>query len=201
MSRVSRALRVLTLAGTAVAGLIGTHLLDYVLVIPDHAARHGLLAATGHGYLGMAVGLAFAAAIMAGASSVVLGLRHGSRGFAAPLAFGQVALRLVLLQSAGFLLLELGERLATGVPAHHLYDPVVIVGTLLQALAAVTGATILVALARGGELVGRALSAAPVFARESSSFDPPPIDLFPVVRHLSRTGPIRAPPALLASRT
>jgi hypothetical protein len=196
MTRASRSLRIFTLVGTALAGLVGAHLLDYFLVLPDAASRHAVLAETGHGYMGLALWLAVASAIMAGVTSVALGIRRGSGSADEPLAFGSLAWRLVVLQPAGFLVLELVERIAAGVPAHHLLEPVIAVGVLLQALVALIGAAILVALARGGELVGKALSRRSDFERAASSFNVPRY-LVPSGRRFSRPGPIRAPPALL----
>jgi hypothetical protein len=167
-------------------------------VLPDAASRHAVLAETGHGYMGMAIGLAVASAVMAAIACFALGIRRGTGGADAPLAFTSLAWRLVLLQPAGFVLLEVGERLAAGVPAHHMLDPVIVVGTLLQAVAAVIGAAILVVLARGGELVGKAVSGRANFEHAASSFEPPR-EVVPSVRHLLRPGPIRAPPAHLAS--
>ena len=197
MSRVSRSLRNFTLAVTALAGLVGAHLLDYFLVLPDATSRHAALAETGHGYMGLAIWLAVASAIMAGVTSMALGFRRGVGRAGEPLAFSSLAWRLVALQPAGFLVLELVERIAAGVPAHHLLDPVIAVGVLLQALVALIGAAILVALARGGELVGNALSRISDFERAASSFEVPRY-LVPSGRRFSRAGPIRAPPKLLA---
>jgi hypothetical protein len=197
MSRASRVLRVLTVAGTALAGLVGAHLLDYLLVLPDAASRHAVLAETGHGYMGMAIWLAVASAVMAAITCFALGIRRGTGGADAPLAFRSLAWRLVLLQPAGFVLLEIGERVAAGVPAHHLLDPIIAVGVLLQPIVALVGAAILVVLVRGGELVGEALSASRDFGRAASSFDLP-LYLVPSGGRFSRPGSIRAPPALLA---
>lgn len=198
MSRASRSLRILTLAGTALAGLVGAHLLDYFLVVPDAASRHAVLAETGHSYMGLAIWLAVASAIMAGVTSVALGIRRGTGGPEAQPAFGFLAWRLVLVQPAGFLLLELVERIAAGVPAHHLFDtPVIAVGAILQAIVAVIGAAILVFLARCGQLVAKALSGRGDFERTGSGFDLP-LNLVPSGGRFSRPGPIRAPPTLLA---
>ncbi|MGH2556622.1 MAG: hypothetical protein ACRDHO_13015 [Actinomycetota bacterium] len=197
MTRASRSLRILILAGTALAGLVGAHLLDYFLVLPDATSRHAVLAETGHGYMGLAIWLAVASAIMAGVTSIALGLRRGAGRAGEPLAFGSLAWRLVALQPAGFLVLELVERMAAGVPAHHYLDPIIAVGVLLQAIVALIGAAILVVLARGGELLGKVLSRNERFERTGSGFGPR-LEVSLLGRRLSLPGPIRAPPALLA---
>jgi hypothetical protein len=184
---MSRALRSLVLFATALAGLVGGHLLGYLFAVPDAGERDALLARTGHSYLSKAVIVALAATIVAGAAASVLGAARARRPGRGPLSYRSVAIHLVALQLTGFLLLELAERLLVGIPGADLLGPVLVLGLPLQALVAAAGALVLILVARTAEAVVRAL-ARPGFPAEAQPAAPPA----PVDRPLPRT-PLASP--------
>jgi hypothetical protein len=184
---MSRALRSVVLFATALAGLVGGHLLGYVFAVPDAGQRDTLLARTGHSYLSKALIVALAATIVAGAAASVLGAARARRPGRGHLSYRGVAVRLAALQLTGFLLLEVAERLFAGIPGADLLGPVLILGLPLQALVAAAGALVLVLVARTAERVVRAL-ARPGFPAEAPPTGPPA----PVERPLPRT-PLASP--------
>jgi hypothetical protein len=193
---MSKALRAVVLFATALAGLVGGHLLGYLFAIPNAGARDTLLASTGHSYLSKALIVASAAAIVAGATASLLGAARARTPGRGSLSYRSVALHLAGLQLSGFLLLEVAERLLAGVQGPDLLSPVLIVGLPLQAVVAAAGALVLVLVARTAEAVVRAFAAA-TFPAEVPSAAPSP----PVERPLPRTplaSPriIRGPPLL-----
>ena len=184
---MSRALRAAVLFATALAGLVGGHLLGYLFAVPDAGARDALLARTGHSYLSKALIVASASAIVAGAAASVLGAARARRSERGPLSYRSVALHLAALQLSGFLLLEVGERVMAGAPGPDLLSPVLILGLPLQALVAAVGALVLILVARAAEAVVRALAGV-MFPADASPEAPPP----PIERPLPRT-PLLSP--------
>jgi hypothetical protein len=153
-SRIRR-LRWLTLFGASFLGLVGAHLLGYALIEPGSAARSAFLAETGHGYLSRLTEVAVAAGILAGLSSALLAIlrsRTGGGGLSLP----EMAFRLMGLQVAGFLVLELLERTLSGAPVDGL-AAVLAVGTPLQVILAWAGATLISLLERAVEAVAISL--------------------------------------------
>jgi hypothetical protein len=152
--------RRLPLAGAAVAGAVAGHGLAYALAVPQPGPRLALLAGSGHQYWSAAI----AAAIVLGlgslgatlARSFRAGLRPGGRPAGEPP--GRLAARLALLQVTIYLVQELIERLAAGVP---LWGPVdgrlLLTGVTVQLLVAAGLALALAWAGRVAEVAGRAL--------------------------------------------
>jgi hypothetical protein len=152
--------RRLPLAGAAVAGAVVGHGLAYALAVPEPGRRLAVLAGSGHAYWSAAI----AAAIVLGlvslgatlARSFNAGLRPGDQPSTEPL--GRLAGRLALLQVTIYLVQELIERAAAGVP---LGGPVngrlLLTGIAVQLLVAGALALGLAWAGRVAEVAGRAL--------------------------------------------
>jgi hypothetical protein len=152
--------RRLPLAGAAVAGAVLGHGLAYALAVPEPGRRLAVLAGSGHAYWSAAIaaaivlGLASLGATLAG--SFRAGLRPGGRAAAEPL--GRLAGRLALLQVTIYLLQELIERAAAGVPLGGPVDGrLLLIGIAVQLLVAVVVALGLAWAGRVAEVAGRAL--------------------------------------------
>src|SRR5438045_3715558 len=100
------------LAAFAAAGLVGAHVLAYVIALPDAAVRAAMLRGTGHGYLSAAGVVAVLAAIFGSFAAAALGARSGR---AAPVAWRHAALRIAAVQTAAFVVLEIAERAAVNI--------------------------------------------------------------------------------------
>jgi hypothetical protein len=169
--------RRLPLAGAAVAGAVVGHGVAYALAVPEPGRRLAVLAGSGHAYWSAAI----AAAIVLGLVSLVAtlarsfhaGLRPGGRTAAEPM--GRPAGRLALLQVTIYLVQELIERTAAGVP---LGGPVngrlLLTGVAVQLLVAVVLALGLAWAGRVAEVAGRALR-----RRRRRRLDPRPARLRP----------------------
>jgi hypothetical protein len=96
--------------GITAGGVLAGHWLTYLIVRPDHHDRAALLAATGHGYLGAVVEVAWLVALVAIAGAFLSGL---ARSDATP-SLRSVALRLAAFQLGAFVMLEIGERAVAG---------------------------------------------------------------------------------------
>jgi hypothetical protein len=189
-------LRAVVLFAMAGAGLVGGHLLGYVFAVPDARARRAVLAWSGHGYLSKALLLAVASALLAGFAAAILGtIRIRGRN---SLRFGDLAVRLSVLQSTGFLVLEVCERLLAGVPVSDLWGPVVALGVPLQALVAVVGALALLAIARVAEVVARALAPSPPGSNATVEVSPNLPRLAPPRPHVT-SRVTRGPPTAVAA--
>jgi hypothetical protein len=152
--------RRLPLAGAAVAGAVVGHGFAYALAVPEPGRRLALLAGTGHQYWSAAI----AAAIVLGLGSFGatlgrsfrIGLAAGGRS--APEPPGRLVGRLALLQVTIYLVQELIERAAAGVP---LGGPVngrlLVSGVAVQLLVAAALAVALGWAGRVAEVAGRAL--------------------------------------------
>jgi hypothetical protein len=152
--------RRLPLAGAAVAGAVVGHGLAYALAVPEPGRRLAVLAGSGHAYWSAAI----AAAIVLGlaslgatlARSFRAGLRTGGRPDGEPLA--RLAGRLALLQVTIYLVQELIERAATGVPLGGPVDGrLLLTGIAVQLLVAALLALGLAWAGRVAEVAGRAL--------------------------------------------
>jgi hypothetical protein len=169
--------RRLPLAGAAVAGAVIGHGLASALAVPEPGRRLAVLAGSGHAYWSAAI----AAAIVLGlgslgttlARSFNAGLRPGDRPAGEPV--GRLAGRLALLQVAIYLVQELIERAAAGVP---LGGPVngrlLLTGIAVQLLVAGALALGLAWAGRVAEVAGRALR-----RRRLGRPDPRPVRLRP----------------------
>jgi hypothetical protein len=152
--------RRLPLAGAAVAGAVAGHGLAYAVAVPQPGPRLALLAGSGHQYWSAAI----AAAIVLGlgslgatlARSFRAGLRSKGRPPGDPL--GRLAARLAVLQVTIYLVQELIERLAAGLPVlGPVDDRLLFVGVGVQLLVAAALAVGLAWAGRVAEVAGRAL--------------------------------------------
>lgn len=187
----------LSVALLAATGLLAAHALDYGLLIRDPVYRQHVLDSTGHGYLPEAGGLALLAFVVASALGWALGFGDGLRAGGRRPSFGWLVRRLGALQVAGFVALEIVERVQSGVPLHHLLSPLLPMGVLLQVAVAVVGALLLGLLWRTGAWVARAF-APPRPRRVPRVLRPAAGATVPAVRILSVSASPRGPPAVLA---
>jgi len=193
----SRFVRAAILAAAAFCGLVGAHVLDYVILFRDPARRLGLLHQSGHAYFGRAIEFAIASAILAAVGSLAFGYAcaHGRPGRRAPVR--RQILVLVLIQSGGFVALEAAERALTQAAATH-FLKVTLLGVFLQAIFAAVSVVIFTVLERAGELIARALASRSL-ARSRVLTIAGPHEVAPkAAAGLSRASP-RAPPLALAS--
>jgi hypothetical protein len=190
-----RATRPVPTAAAAVAGAVAGHTLAYALAVPGASARAALLAETGHGYWPAAVAVALVLGVAALVATVSSRFRLGlARVPAAGPRPGSLAARLALLQSGIYLVQELLERVASGMPPWSLlHDRALAIGLPLQlALAAVVAAVLLLA-GCAAEAAGRVLArrSAPRGARGRSVWPAPRRPATPPARGVPG---IRAPP-------
>ena len=152
--------RRLPLAGAAAAGAVVGHGLAYALAVPQPGRRLAVLAGSGNGYWSAAIAAASVLGLASLGATLVrsfhAGLRPGGRTAAEPM--GRPAGRLALLQVTIYLVQELIERAAAGVP---LGGPVngrlLLTGVAVQLLVAVVLALGLAWAGRVAEVAGRAL--------------------------------------------
>ena len=142
-----------TLALFAAAGLVGAHVVAYVIALPDAAVRSAVLRMTGHGYFSAAVVVATVAGIFGSAAAAAVGFRGGRR--APPIRWRAAALRIALVQVGAFCVLEFAERAAAGGPV-SLSPKLLAVGVAVQIAIAVVAAIVLVLIARVATLAARA---------------------------------------------
>jgi hypothetical protein len=169
--------RRLPLAGAAVAGAVVGHGLAYALAVPEPGRRLALLAGSGHAYWSAAIATAIVLGLVSLGATLArhfrAGLRTGGRP-AEPL--GRLVARLALLQVTIYLVQELIERAAAGVP---LGGPVngrlLLTGIVVQLLVATGLALGLAWAGRVAEVAGRALR-----RRRHAHPDPHPARLRPV---------------------
>lgn len=197
MNRRGYRLRLLTLFASAAAGLVGAHLLGYLVVAPEDSARSFLLTSTGHGYLSRAITLAVASAILAGLTSAVLGVLRASRPGWSGAGWPGLAVRLSILQVAGFLALEVAERVLAGAPLADLGGPVLAVGVPLQVVVAMLGAAVLALIERAAAAVATSLGRTSLPGTQRSRPSLLPSDPGPSGPTVWASPAIRAPPGLL----
>lgn len=161
-----RPLRAVSVAGLAFAGVMGGHAVAYWLTVPDAHHRSTLYAETGHGYLPSASWIA----IVLGLSALAAGIAHGfvARTPSRRARFGCAALSMVGLQTGAFVLVEIFERLAGGSGLGTLSLTLLVVGVLVQAIAACLAALLLVGLRKLGSAF-RGSRRASVAARRSAT--------------------------------
>lgn len=194
-----RRLRFVTLFLTALSGLVGGHLVGYALLAPGEAARDQLLSTSGHGYLTRLTAIAVGSAILAGLGSVALGLLRQRDVAGGASGVRPVAIRLIGLQVAGFLCLEVLERALAGAPLGGL-PAVLAIGLPVQAVVAWVGAALLAFIERAAEVVAGALRPPLPLAKDRYRRPVPPKDRRPAGLLPRRLRAIRAPPALLLVR-
>ena len=193
----SRVLRTGILAGAAMLGLAGAHVLDYFLLYRDPVIRAGLLQQTGHAYFGKAFEFAIASAVLAVVGTFAFGvLRARDHRVERPSPWRAAAI-LALIQSGGFVALEAGERIVVNAHAGQLLK-VTLLGVVLQVIVATLSAFVLSVIERAGTLVARALAGNPLVRRAVVAIVRPRDVIRPRLLLLSRASP-RAPPLALNS--
>lgn len=187
-SRAARGLSV------AVAGLFVGHLLVYRLIAPNALQRAVLLASTGHAYLPPALAAGAALAGMGAIASFLLAFRRGRgalRGRRSTLLWASVLP--AVAQAGAFVVLEVAERLLSGVPLGGLFL-ILPVGILLQLAVGGLGGLLLFGIDLAGEGAGRLWARGrplPPAARANPSMPGPPAA--PVFYRAAAWG-IRGPP-------
>jgi hypothetical protein len=160
-------LRALGTGVLAFAAVVLTHGLTYAGLEPAAVLREAWLAASGHGYLPAAGALAFAIAV--GATGVVFTAGAAGR----ILTFRSRFPRLLALQSAGLVALEVAERAASGAGMADL-GTVLPVGLVVGSGVAAVIAWATVAMGRVGNRVASAASAARPPRRRALAWALPP---------------------------
>lgn len=125
--------------------------MGYALAEPDPHERMAVLAATGHSYLPSASWFALVMGVAALVAGISTGYLHRP-GFGR-IGFAKAAVRLVLLQAAGFVLLEVVERFLAEAPADSLSPLLLVVGLLSQVVCALVAAGLVVGSRRVGEIL------------------------------------------------
>jgi hypothetical protein len=152
--------RRLPLAGAAVAGAVVGHGLAYAVAVPEPGRRLAVLAGSGHAYWSAAIAAAIVLGLVSLGATLArhfrAGLRTGDRPAGEPL--GRLAIRLALLQVTIYLVQELIERAAAGVPLGGPVDGrLLLTGIAVQLLVAAVLALGLAWAGRVAEVAGRAL--------------------------------------------
>ena len=151
----------------AAAGLIGGHIISYLLTAPAAPIRRLLLTETGHAYWPRAIAAGVALAAVASVAAVFRGAIRGWRASGDPLAFAATFRRLAVAQTIGFVILEVLERKAAGATLAGLGD-VLPRGLLIQVLVAAIAATALWLLDRAAASITTALRDAPPLPRAAT---------------------------------
>ena len=148
----------------AAFGVFAAHVAAFRVATPDVHHRLELLEETGHGYWSVVAPLALGL-LAAGLAAFIR--RRASNDPGTRASFFRTAVTLSVLQVGGFLVLEAIERTVSGVsPAAVLTDRVVLIGIVLQVIAALLGALLLVAL---GAAVDRLVAALRTVRRSSAT--------------------------------
>jgi hypothetical protein len=179
------------LAAFAAAGLIGAHVLGYVIALPDAAVRAAILRGTGHGYLSAAGVVAVVAAIFGSFAAAALGFGDVQ---ARALRWRDAALRIAAVQTVAFVVLEIAERAAVNVPPVRMSPRLLLVGIGVQALVACIAALVIVLVCRVAAVVWRALAGTLVRAAYSAYRLVGPTDTTPVPLAFAGGFDSRAPP-------
>jgi len=152
--------RRLPLAGAAAAGAVAGHTLAYALAAPEPGRRLALLLTSGHAYWSAAI----AVGVVLGLGSLLATLtRHFRAGLhperrPAGESLGRLTVGLALLQITIYLVQELLERAAAGIPLGSPVDGrLLTTGLLSQVLVAAIIGAVLVWAGRVAEVAGRAL--------------------------------------------
>jgi hypothetical protein len=150
----------LPLAGAGVAGAVVGHAIAYALAVPEPGRRLALLAGSGHAYWSAAIAAGIVLGLVSLGATLArrfrAGFRNGGRPAGEPL--GLLAGRLALLQVTIYLVQELIERAAAGVPLGGPVDGrLLLTGIAVQLLVAAVLAVGLAWAGRAAEVAGRAL--------------------------------------------
>jgi len=138
-------------------GLVGAHVVAYLIALPDAAVRATILRATGHGYFSVAMVVATVAAIFGSFAPAALGFRRGETARVA-VRWRYAAVRIALVQTAAFVVLGFAERAAANVPPVAMSPRLLFVGIGVQVLVACLAAAVIAVICRVAALVRRALS-------------------------------------------
>ncbi|MDQ4143250.1 MAG: hypothetical protein M3198_05785 [Actinomycetota bacterium] len=160
-------IRALAWVGASVCALVGGHLLQYRLLIPDPVARAHLLAETGHGYLPSAVRVSILLGLLAGGAAVLLGYSSKRQHEAPGGVAAKFGLRAAGVQMSCFVCLEVIERVVAGASVGHLLGRPILLALLVQFLGAALATVALWMFERFGALV----AAAPGSKRPRSTRD------------------------------
>ncbi len=194
MSQRARRIDLVIVAALALAGVGLAHVLEYLLLVPDHHQRQEVLAGTGHQYLPSALGTVSFLACLAAAVVFLAAFRRGARPGPATTSRHDLVRVLPCAQALAFLALEVGERLAAGASLSDL-GPVLLLGLPLQVVVGLAAATLLALLDRAGEQLGRRVAHTRSRAgrRLATCWSPSP-DRCPRSTLSSRRAPARGPP-------
>jgi hypothetical protein len=157
---ISRGLRRFPVFAAAAAGVLVGHWLTYALLLAEPARREAVLSSTGHGYLRVGSVTALVLILLALGSAVMCALdaRSDPAGASRAARIRRLSPRLWILQGATFAGMEVVERLVAGASlGDALLGRVLLVGLVVQALAAVVGALLLHALHRAAASLARLL--------------------------------------------
>jgi hypothetical protein len=144
------------LIGIACAGIALSHEFGYQVENPGVAQKVHVLEETGHSYLPVFVTLALVALVLGIVGFMAHRIVGRSSATAPKEIFLHSAIRLMGLQAAGFLLLEVGERFLSG-GGISLADSPVLPALMVHVVLAVLGALLLSLLARAVDAVMEAL--------------------------------------------
>jgi hypothetical protein len=152
--------RPLPLAGAGVAGAVVGHAIAYALAVPEPGRRLALLAGSGHAYWSAAIAAGIVLGLVSLGATLARRFRAGLRSEGRPAGepLGLLAGRLALLQVTIYLVQELIERAAAGVPLGGPVDGrLLFTGIAVQLLVAAVLAVGLAWAGRAAEVAGRAL--------------------------------------------
>lgn len=194
--RFGSAPRVAMLPGAA-GGLIAGHFLTYVFLAPAGSSRALLLRHTGHSYFPRAVAAAAALGAIAMGTAAARGTarRHAH---APSYGWRALALRMAIAQAAGFVALEIVERMIVHAPLAGI-AAVLPVGFAVEALVAAGTAGLLCVTVVAVEAVSRGLAVLrpgrPSVATRSAPVPAGRDDADPFLEPLSSSVSLRGPPA------
>jgi hypothetical protein len=154
--RDRKSARGLAVAGMAGVGILLAHWLAYLVAVPNAALRGAVLAHTGHTYWGVAVKGASAFGFVAVMAMLGRLIGRSLPGTEPGLRFGELAVRLTVLQVVVFTGMEVVERAAANVPIGTDLGLTFVLGVGLQVLVALAGAYLVVWL---GKIAIRLVSA------------------------------------------
>jgi hypothetical protein len=173
--------RPLVTLALATLGVVLGHVLTYLVLVPNEAARTALLARTGHAYFSVFAQVALAVGAVGAAASGLgsLGREAGSRA----VSFG----RLARFQVFAFVWMEVAERVASRAGFGELFRADMVVGVLVQIGVAALFAWLVSVL---GRVVGGR-------RRDVRTHPPQPIATLAAAppEHPAAVGPAFVPPA------
>lgn len=179
------------MAATAVAGIVGAHLIDYALLVPDPAHRHDVLLRSGHGYLPFTLTVAAICGLAAVLASALEGARRGA-GRDHPI------MTMVLVQGGGFVALEAAERMSVGARFDRSVFLIMFLGVALQFPIAALTSKLLGYARRVGRAVAEALSRTPALPRVPRVIPAVVVAVPPRIGRSVDAHGVRGPPILVS---